>query len=100
MTMANPKANSAKSSAVDDPQVLTSALPDTPGSPTQSATEGEVDTDRESPDEQNPSPIVSEEDIRQRAYELWESNGRVDGSEDEYWHQAREQLHAAFQRAE
>jgi hypothetical protein len=31
---------------------------------------------------------------------LWESNGRVDGSEDEYWHQAREQLQAAFQRAE
>lgn len=99
--MANPKAHSEGNIASGDQQELTSALPNTPYSPTQSATEGDlVDSDRETLGAHNAPPTVSEEDIRQRAYELWESNGRVDGSEDEYWHQAREQLQAAFQRAE
>jgi hypothetical protein len=96
--MANFNDNTVEHPTSGDPQELTSALADAPHSPTQSATEGDrVDSDREA---HNPAPTVSEEDIRQRAYELWESNGRVDGSEDEYWHQAREQLQAAFQRAE
>lgn len=99
--MANPKADIAENIAPDDQQEPTSALPNTPHSPTQSATEGDlVESDRETLGEQNVPPTVSEEDIRQRAYELWESDGRVEGSEEDYWHQAREQLHAAFQRAE
>jgi len=99
--MANPKADSAAYVTPDDPQEPTSGLPNTPYSATQSATEGDlVDSDRQTLGEQNAPPAVSEEDIRQRAYELWEANGRVDGSEDEYWHQAREQLQAAFQRSE
>jgi hypothetical protein len=99
--MANSTENTEEHDTSDNQQELTSVLPNTAYSPTQSATEGDlVDSDRETLGAHNAPPTVSEEDIRQRAYELWESNGRVDGSEDEYWHQAREQLQAAFQRAE
>ena len=34
----------------------------------------------------------TEEQIRQRAHELWEQNDRPDGREDEFWHQAEEEL--------
>ncbi|NYZ17321.1 DUF2934 domain-containing protein [Azospirillum sp. RWY-5-1] len=30
--------------------------------------------------------------IRDRAYELWESEGRPDGRHEEHWHQARREL--------
>ena len=30
--------------------------------------------------------------IRDRAYELWESEGRPDGRHDEHWHRARREL--------
>ena len=29
--------------------------------------------------------------VRQRAYELWEQEGRPEGRSDEYWHRAHEQ---------
>lgn len=35
-----------------------------------------------------------DEDIRQRAYTLWEQQGRPEGTADDFWHQAREQLQA------
>jgi hypothetical protein len=96
--MANFNDNTVEHPTSGDPQELTSALADAPHSPTQSATEGDrVDSDREA---QNPAPTVRVVYFRHRAFVLGVSNGRVDGSEDEYWHQAREQLQAAFQRAE
>jgi hypothetical protein len=30
--------------------------------------------------------------IRQRAYELWEQHGRLEGHEAEFWHQAEREL--------
>jgi Protein of unknown function (DUF2934) len=35
-----------------------------------------------------------EEDIRGRAYELWEHAGRPDGRSEEFWHNARLELEA------
>lgn len=35
-----------------------------------------------------------EEKIRQRAHEIWEREGRPDGSHDLHWHQAVEELEA------
>lgn len=35
---------------------------------------------------------IKDEDIRQRAYDLWEAAGRPDGSHEHHWHQAREEL--------
>jgi hypothetical protein len=32
--------------------------------------------------------------IREVAYQLWESEGRPEGREEEYWHRARERLEA------
>jgi hypothetical protein len=32
--------------------------------------------------------------IRELAYQLWESEGRPEGREEEYWHRARERLEA------
>ena len=99
--MVNQKTNPAKSIPADNENEQTSALPDHSRSPTQSATEGDlVDSDRETLGEQNAPPSVSEDDIRQRAYELWESSGKRDGAEDEFWHRAHDQLQAAFQRGE
>ena len=36
--------------------------------------------------------VMSEEEIAQKAYFLWESRGRPLGSPDEDWHRAKEQL--------
>jgi hypothetical protein len=33
-----------------------------------------------------------EERIRERAYALWEEDGRLEGCDDEYWRQAREMV--------
>lgn len=99
--MINREIDSAKSIPADNGNELTSALPGNPRSPTQSATEGDlVDSDRGTLGEQYAAPSVSEDEIRKRAYELWEANGKRDGSEEEFWHRARDQLQAAFQRGE
>jgi hypothetical protein len=34
----------------------------------------------------------TEEQIRQRAHELWEQNHRPDGRDEEFWHQAEKEL--------
>jgi hypothetical protein len=37
----------------------------------------------------------TEDQIRQRAHELWEQNHRPDGRDDEFWHQAERELQDA-----
>jgi hypothetical protein len=39
-----------------------------------------------------------EEQIRQRAYQLWEQDGRPVGREDEHWRRARDDIETAFGR--
>ena len=34
----------------------------------------------------------SEEQIRQRAHEIWERHHRPDGRDDEFWHRAEKEL--------
>ena len=34
----------------------------------------------------------TEKEIKARAYEIWERNGRPDGREDEFWQQAEQEL--------
>jgi hypothetical protein len=41
-----------------------------------------------------PTPIDLEVQIRQRAYEIWEERGRVEGHEHEDWAQAEREVHA------
>ncbi|MFL9912602.1 DUF2934 domain-containing protein [Paraburkholderia fungorum] len=36
--------------------------------------------------------VSREEKIRVRAYELWEKDGSLEGSADEYWEQAKAQI--------
>jgi hypothetical protein len=36
--------------------------------------------------------LTLEERIRQRAYELWQQDGSMEGCADEYWRQAREMI--------
>jgi Protein of unknown function (DUF2934) len=38
----------------------------------------------------------TEEQIRQRAHELWEQNHRPDGRDDEFWHQAEKELNGGI----
>lgn len=38
------------------------------------------------------SAPLSEDAIRQRAYHLWEADGKPDGKADHYWHKASEPL--------
>jgi hypothetical protein len=40
-----------------------------------------------------------EQRIRERAYLLWEMEGRPEGREEEYWHRARERIEAETQSA-
>jgi hypothetical protein len=39
-----------------------------------------------------PSTNGAENQVRQRAYELWEQHGRSEGHEAEFWHQAEREL--------
>ena len=34
----------------------------------------------------------TEKEIMARAYEIWERNGRPEGREEEFWHQAEQEL--------
>ena len=47
---------------------------------------------RKAPVASNPATAVSEEEIAQRAYALWESRGKPIGSPEEDWHRATEEL--------
>lgn len=38
--------------------------------------------------------MVDEDAIRERAYALWEQNGSPEGSADDFWNEARQQLEA------
>jgi hypothetical protein len=48
-----------------------------------------------------PNMAESEQDlvqlIRERAYLMWEADGRPDGGSEEYWHRARERIDAETQ---
>jgi len=41
-----------------------------------------------------PTPIDLEDQIRMRAYEIWEEHGRLPGTEEEDWKQAEREIHA------
>jgi hypothetical protein len=47
-------------------------------------------SEKMNPSEGGDARQESEDSIRQRAYSLWESEGRPEGRADEYWHRARE----------
>jgi hypothetical protein len=38
------------------------------------------------------APGNAEEEIKKRAYEIWERHGRPEGKEDEFWQQAEQEL--------
>jgi hypothetical protein len=42
----------------------------------------------------------TEDQIRQRAHEIWERNHRPDGRDDEFWHQAESELRQEGERGE
>lgn len=42
----------------------------------------------------------TEKQILNRAYEIWERNGRPEGREDEFWHQAEQELRAEQERGD
>jgi hypothetical protein len=42
----------------------------------------------------------TEEQIRKRAFELWEQAGKPDGREDEFWNQAQRELQDAEERGD
>jgi hypothetical protein len=35
---------------------------------------------------------IKEQDIQEKAYQLWEQAGRPDGGAEDFWHQARDAL--------
>ncbi|MBR1279650.1 DUF2934 domain-containing protein [Bradyrhizobium sp. AUGA SZCCT0283] len=38
------------------------------------------------------APGNAEEEIKKRAYEIWQRHGRPEGEEDEFWQQAKQEL--------
>ncbi|MGK9066381.1 DUF2934 domain-containing protein [Stutzerimonas chloritidismutans] len=44
--------------------------------------------------------MTLEERIRQRAYELWEANGRPEGQEFEHWSQARQEIEPFYKEGD
>ena len=44
-----------------------------------------------------PAAVTLEDRIRERAYHIWEANGRPPGRADEFWHQACEAIAGAEQ---
>lgn len=47
----------------------------------------------------DPAALVSEDAIRQRAYFMWEADGRPDGKHEHYWAQAHAEATKAFVEA-
>ena len=45
------------------------------------------------------SELSGEEEIRQRAYEIWQRAGSPDGAHEEHWQQAKNELEAEAARA-
>lgn len=45
-------------------------------------------------------PFPTEEQIKQRAHELWEEAGRPEGRDREFWHQAERDLQGASERGD
>jgi DUF2934 family protein len=45
-------------------------------------------------------PFSSEEQIKRRAYELWDEAGRPEGRELEFWHRAERDLQGASDRGD
>lgn len=45
----------------------------------------------------NQEPAEDEQQIRDRAYRLWEGEGRPEARADDYWHRARELIEAETQ---
>jgi hypothetical protein len=43
--------------------------------------------------------MVSEEEVRQRSYEIWQREGCPDGKADEHWFRAKAELEAECQAA-
>ena len=43
-------------------------------------------------DLEQPMTQPTEKEIKARAYEIWERNGRPEGREDEFWQQAEQEL--------
>jgi len=41
---------------------------------------------------ERPMTQPTEKEIKARAYEIWERNGRPEGREDEFWQQAEQEL--------
>ena len=58
-----------------------------------------IDQSSEKPSDDAPEAAKSERLIRERAYLLWEAEGRQDGGADEYWHRARELIEDESQAA-
>ena len=51
-------------------------------------------TEQSSPNHETTEGQDIERRIRERAYELWELEGRPEGSADVYWHRAKELIEA------
>lgn len=45
-------------------------------------------------------PFPTEEQIKQRAHELWEEAGRPEGRDREFWHQAERDLQGASEKGD
>ena len=58
-----------------------------------------VDHSSKKPSDDEPAAGDNEQLIRERAYLLWEAEGRQDGRVDEYWHRARELIEDESQAA-
>jgi hypothetical protein len=49
-----------------------------------------ADTTKQSRQEDNEDPARREQRIRERAYLMWEADGRPEGTAEEYWKRAQE----------
>ena len=56
----------------------------------------EIDRPNETPGQEDDSFANK---LRQRAYELWEEEGRPDGKDQEFWYRAEQESHAAHPTA-
>ena len=58
-----------------------------------------ADTLRQPDDKQNEEPAHLEQRIRERAYQMWEREGRPEGRADQYWLRAEEIIQDEAQSA-
>ena len=93
----NPRTNTGKTNGDAAAAALTPVTPVNPSVTPEPVAEFREIRKAQPEVRKNIVPINLEDEIRRRAYELWEQHGRVEGNENEHWLLAEREVRERYQ---